>query len=180
MRFAATPPSNPPGSRNDRRRRPNLSRPDDGGRNPPHAYALEPIEEYPPTGAAPAGSDPRATHTRWALSLAALLAAAAFLAAAAHGLRVLTDPPVRITATAPLPDHNAGFLDDLILAGIAPGLRDGGTRDAINNGYQVCIELGRRGKNENDVVEWARRSGVPGPEMFVELAQKYFCPAGHL
>lgn len=125
---------------------------------PQHAYALDldpAVEDSPPTGTTPANGS-RIDRIRWALSLAALLAAAAaFVVAGAHGARVITAPaPAPVTVTLPPP--------------------------AINNAYGVGIALGTNGKTERDAVDWIRQAGVPAPELFVKLAQKHYCPQGHL
>lgn len=145
----------------------------------PTAYAADyPIEDYPATGAAPL-ADGRRGRVRWILSLAALLAAAAaFVAAGAHGIHVLTaTAPAPATVTLPPPDQNAAFLADLQNAGL---LAPRSPNQAITLAHFVCASLGM-GKTETDLTSteftqpWGRIS-LP----FAKLAEQHYCPSGHM
>ncbi|CDO89949.1 DUF732 domain-containing protein [Mycobacterium triplex] len=142
----------------------------------PHAYALEyPAEDYPPTAAAPL-PDSRTVRARWALALAVLLsAAAAFIVAGAHGLRVLTAPAV--TVTAPPADRDAEFLADLDRAGIPART----TGHGVLAGYFACGGLGM-GKTEDDLTTTVFGPPIGGhlTPQFVAIAKAQFCPGGHL
>jgi hypothetical protein len=147
-----------------------------------HADALDyPVEDYPLTEAAPTPDDPRARRTRWVLSLAVLLAAAAaFVAAGTHGMRVLTAPTAaQVTVTLPPPDRNAQFLADLARAGIPVG----DPNHAVLGGYFVCVWL----LSDDDERRRPLPPRVGGPltglqftPQFIEVSKAHYCPNRHL
>jgi hypothetical protein len=146
----------------------------------PHAYALDcAVEDYPATGAGPVGDDPPARRTRWVLSVAALLAAAAaFIAAGAHGAHVLTAPtPAPVTVTLPPPDRNAEFVADLARAGIPVGDQN----EAVVGGYFVCVwVLGADNGRPMPPQIAGKFSGLRFTPQFIDVSKAHYCPNGHL
>lgn len=154
----------------------------------PQAYSGDITLDYPETGAQPYPTDTE-PHTptgvgdrrsRWALSAAALLAAAAaFVAVGAHGVHELIAAPpaptvITKTVVAAAPDRDQPFLDDLTRAGIHYTNRDAVVGDA----YVVCV--GIRTGHTIDEMEQTYSQALKHPvyEMahFIDLAHMHYCP----
>jgi hypothetical protein len=183
---------------------------------PEPAYVAEVVEAQAPTEAAMSGVPPalaytlddsnvapdeqRTSRTRWALSAAALLAAAAaFVVAGAVGARALRDsssPLIEVTrptvtqtlptrtTTLTVPDQDTAFLADLDRAGIDEIF----AAPAVHNARAICDRLTVRTRDQilQEIMD-AQKGGTPNvihgnrPLMswlpkYIELSVEHYCP----
>lgn len=156
----------------------------------PRAYTVELAEDYPATAWDAAVA--RAGRTRWALSVAALLAAAAaFIAAAAIGVRVLNDAntPIvavtraTITTRAPAltaPDVDTAFLQDLD----AHGVWSLSAYGAVHDAHVVCDAIHAGHLSHDETVAGLTDAHIAGKERtdraavetFISIAIEHYCP----